>query len=274
MGMKGWKSATSYNQEEKWEDNVRWGDFANKFKSFRPVGGIWPVARHWIEAKSGKFFPMWCPKYNADTEEFEEGRDCAAHDAGLRATRMALGNFIDRELQQKGDTNPIVVLSLPTTVMQAISGIIDLIGVDPADPVNGVDLYFKYDASQSGTDKYSVQRGDKCTLTTEEAAYDLFPLDEIYQPAKNADIKEALRRHGYYENVEPASTTESVPISTDLGSPPPPAPVKPVTQVKAPSPPVAVSGELPECFKQYNGTQRCLRCPVKHDCIDSTDDDD
>jgi hypothetical protein len=288
MAMKGWKDTAKQFNQETWEDKVRWGELKPKFKQFRAIGGLWPVAQHWIETKSGKMFPMWCPKFNSDSETFEDDRYCPAHDdANLKATKKALGNFIDRELQTAGDTNPIVVLTLTSTQMQEIASIMDLVGCDPADPQEGIDLYLLYDGKASGTDKYKVQRGDKVSLTEEELDFELYPLDEIYEPHPAAEIKDALRRHGYYEGSAGAKDAPAAPAAParDLGAPPvsisntsdapkpDPRPAAPVKTESSDESEEATGGPL-ECMGSYEGTQKCMRCNDKHECIDQTEGDE
>jgi len=229
--MKSWTTSNSNKtSDERWDEKVKLGSLHRKYKSMRPIGGFWPYAQHWFEVYSKKRegfvkFPLVCGRFDPENETFDPDRTCAACDAvnsgveSLKPQIVNAANFIDRDLQEGGDPNPIVVLRLGYAQTQDIEGIVEMLKRDPADPTRGIDLAMKYDDSKSGKDRYSVQRADDSKLTTAEKKYELYPLDELIQPASSSKIQDAVNR--VLNSGKAAAETDSpTPKRTRRASPP------------------------------------------------------
>lgn len=196
-----------YNDEKKWEDDVEWFSFPDeRMVLVRIVGDTEVLARHWVRTMSGKMFPLWCPRLNTD-EEFDHSRPCPAHsDFEDKSQKMLVMNAIIRQLQERGDPNPVKGIMVPHAIMDDLAQIAELIKEDPADPERGVDLAIKYSSKAVGNKKWSVQRGDTTPLTDAERKYRYYPLEKIVPQFDDPEVakqyarnmKEAMARHKYY----------------------------------------------------------------------------
>jgi hypothetical protein len=196
-----------FSDEKKWEDDVEWFGFPDdKMVLIRIVGDVEVLARHWIKTLSGKMFPSWCPRLDAE-ENFQHDRPCPAHaDFEDKAQKMIVCNAIIRNLQERGDPEPIKGIMLPHAVNDDLVSIAELIKGNPADPNTGVDLAIKYSSKAVGNKKWSIQRGDTTPLSDAEKKYRRYDFSKIVpqfddpevaaQYAKN--MKEAMARHKYY----------------------------------------------------------------------------
>lgn len=178
-----------------------------------------------------KMYPSVCVDFDSVEEEFR-GNDCLyrkAHyeyvdsDTGetkfgrLKPTKNYVIFFIDRERQEERDGIPlkkkyqqkgqsdIQCATVPTAFAKAVQNVIELYAkkvkktVDPTDPDEGYDIFFKFDPDAKAEAKYTCQLGDPSPLTKEEKklcelipeSVNVFPKDS---PEK---IKESLARHGY-----------------------------------------------------------------------------
>lgn len=196
-----------YSDEKKWEDDVEWFSFPDeRMVLIRIVGDVEVLARHWIKTMSGKMFPAWCPRLD-DEENFQGDRPCPAHaDFEDKSQKMIVGNAIIRQMQERGDPNPVKGIMLPHAVNDDLAQIAELIGEDPADDVKGVDLAVKYSSKAVGNKKWSIQRGDTTPLTEAEKKFHYFPLNKIVPQFADPEVaahyaknmKEAMARHKYY----------------------------------------------------------------------------
>jgi hypothetical protein len=170
-----------YSDERKWEDDAQWIEFPdNKQVLLRVVGDVRVMARHWVKTQSNKMFPMWCPQFEEDEETFISKRPCPAHeDFEDRAQKVLIGNAIIRQLQERGDENPVRAFLLSHAVMDEFNDICEMIKADPADPKHGVDLAIRYNSKAVGNKKYGVQRANNTPLTKVELAYDYYDFDTI-----------------------------------------------------------------------------------------------
>jgi hypothetical protein len=119
---------------------------------------------------------------------------------------MIISNVIVRQLQERGDPNPVKGVMLPHAVNDDLVAIAELIKCDPADEEKGVDLAIKFSSKAVGNKKWSIQRGDKTPLTEEEKRYRQYNFGAICpdfndpevatQYAKN--MREAMARHKHY----------------------------------------------------------------------------
>jgi hypothetical protein len=196
-----------FSDEKKWEDEIEWFSFPDdKMVLVRLVGDVEVLARHWIKTLSGKMFPAWCPRLNSE-EEFDHTRPCPAHgDFEDKAQKMIICNAIIRNVQERGDPDPIKGIMLPHAVNDDLVSIAELIKGNPADTKEGVDLAIKYSSKAVGNKKWSIQRGDKTPLSEQELKYRTYQFTKIVpqfddpevaaQYAKN--MKEAMARHKYY----------------------------------------------------------------------------
>lgn len=196
-----------YSDEKKWEDDVEWFSFPDdRMVLVRIVGDVEVLARHWIKTLSGKMFPSWCPRLNTE-EEFDHTRPCPAHgDFEDKAQKMIVCNAIIRNLQERGDPEPIKGIMLPHAVNDDLTSIAELIKGNPADDKSGVDLAIKYSSKAVGNKKWSIQRGDTTPITDAERKYRRYDFAKIVPQFDDPEVaatyaknmREAMARHKYY----------------------------------------------------------------------------
>ena len=195
---------TSDQKQEKWEDNLKWLDL-KKTWTIRLVDGLIPVARHWVQILgSSKVFPIWCTKFNPETEEWDWEGKCPACEAGIRGQRIAISQVIVRELQQKGE-DPIRAVQFPYSVINKVHEIAMEVngGIPLEDPEQGMDIKIKYDPNASGTDRYMVFPLGKSPLTEEEKALKKYNLEKevpdfFNNEAMIKENKDSLARAKYF----------------------------------------------------------------------------
>lgn len=136
----------------------------------------------------------------------------------LKPSKNYLIFFIDRERQEERAGIPlkkkvklakkfsdIQCATVPTAFAKSVQSAIEMYAkkvkkeVDPTDPDDGFDLFFRYDKEASAEAKYKIQLGDPSPLSKEERkqievipeTINIFPKDS---PQK---IKDSLERSGY-----------------------------------------------------------------------------
>ena len=194
--------------EPKWDESVNWLEFkADEPIQIRPIGIAYVIAQHWLKTPSKKNFPALCPKFDSNAEAWVQDWNCPCHDDfGMLASQVMIFDVICRELQEKGERNPIRSARLPYTLRPQLDTILQQMKADPADPVKGYDLYIRYMPAQAGNLKWYISRGDRCPLTEEEQAYTLtdFPniipdfCDATVRLKQAKSLKTSLARHMYY----------------------------------------------------------------------------
>jgi len=196
-----------YSDDKKWEDEVEWFAFPDeRMVLVRIFGDVLVMARHWVKTMSGKMFPVWCPRLD-DEENFIHERPCPAHsDFDDKAQKVIIANAIVRQLQERGDPNPVKCVMLPHAVNDDLVQIAELIKGDPADLEDGVDLAIKHSPKTPGNKKWTIQRGDATPLTPEERRYRSFDLPKITPDFADPEVaeeygrnmREAMARHKYF----------------------------------------------------------------------------
>lgn len=371
------RSVRKYNDEPKWEDAADWLEFPdNKQIMIRVFGDVTVMARHWISTLSGKRFPMWCPQLDGIEEQYISSRPCPLHDDfDERSQKVMIGNCIVRELQERGDPNPVRAFMLPHAVNDDLQDICEVINADPGDVQDGVDLAVRYNSQAVGNKKWGIQRGNNTPLTKTEQRYRHYNFDAICPDYSDDEVAQhqaktmrvALARNKYYvvqeqqvprnardpykyfkgdvrgkpftdfadlvaarneregqekyhvttvQAVPTASTNDSTQVAATRVVPPTSsvddtagraetsAPVAPngvapngvapggVAPGVTPNPeltdvfgggasfPEGIGtmrdeqyGEVPECFRQYDGTTKCQRCSARPDCMVNSDED-
>jgi hypothetical protein len=206
MGKK-FSQVKRFSDEKKWEDEVEWFKFPDdRMVLVRFVGDLEVLARHWIKTMSGKMFPTWCPRMDSE-EEWRHERPCPAHaDFEDKAQKMLIANAIIRQMQERGDPNPVKGVMLPHAVNEDLSAISELIKADVADPADGVDIAIKFSSKAIGNKKWSLQRGDRTPLTEQENRYRFFDFGKIVPNFTDKEVaaqyaktmREAMGRQKYY----------------------------------------------------------------------------
>lgn len=162
----------TYDRQPKWEDEVEWIDFKDgKDHRVRMVGDFNLMARQWVVTKKGKFFPVWSPKFNPDSETMDlDNPDPMYDDFNKFPQVLMISNVIDRDLQQGGrDPNPVRGIMVPASVIiPTLKKIMNLIQADPADPEKGVDLMITFNPQGAGVQKWSVINGAATPLEPHE----------------------------------------------------------------------------------------------------------
>ena len=179
-----------------------------------------------------KMYPSVCVDFDPVEETFK-GNECLyskAHyeyidkDSGekkwgkLKPSKNYVIFFIDRERQEEREGislekkvkmskkhSDIQCAVVPTAFAKAVQNVIDLYAkkvkktVDPTDPEEGYDLFFKFDPEANAEAKYTCQLGDPSPLTKDELKQvALVPESvNIYPKDSPERIRESLLRHGY-----------------------------------------------------------------------------
>lgn len=218
-------SVRSGDSKPKWEDAVEFIDFRDgKDHKLRLVGDFTLMARHWVVTKKGKFFPIWSPKFNEDSERLDlDNPDPMYDDFNKWPQVMLICNAIDRELQKRNDPNPVRGVMLPaSSVTPILKKLMSLIDAEVSDPKHGVDLLITNNPKAPGNQKWTIVNGSNSPLTPEEKAYDYYDFDEItpdFTDSKVAlefarDMKDGMGRNYYYvtqitSDVDPDDPWES-----------------------------------------------------------------
>jgi hypothetical protein len=222
-------------KDKKWEDDLKFLDLPNgDYVTVRIVGSVLPFAKHWIEfisKKTGKrsTFPVDCPRFNPDTEEFDrpildpktkepltdkKGRvklvPCACCDAQIKASPACLLWVIDYRLVEDGNPNPVRALRIPLGVVRDIKAMKQLNKVKnkktgKPEPVSvmhekhGCQISIKYDDSAKGPSKWSLSKGERLPLTSSEVKIveKLRDFDDILVFPEQGKVIGDLKRHGY-----------------------------------------------------------------------------
>jgi len=203
MGVKSWTDVKG--GKSSWRDGVEFAEMkSGKWKTFRMVKGVLPIAMHWYRTKGGKNFPTSCANFNPETERWEE-RGCPACEAKIRAGRGFLQNVIDRQLQQHGDPNPVRLWEIGTSMSIGIRKAAGLLNekyyanedqmYGPEHSKKGCDLDVQYDRKQPSTSRYTCQLGERNALTPEEKEYEYYDLESLYVPNTIEEIAEAVAKH-------------------------------------------------------------------------------
>lgn len=197
-----------------------------EFLEMRMVGAPFGVATHWIDILTAKGViqigknPL---NYDPETDSFDSTiKDPYAEIPNPKRTAKAYYvNAIIRDLQEqeprkkpkpslaerksgfkeKGSPSwtPVRVVRIPSSVAEKLQKLatmnkhkIDgrLVPCDITDEKYGMSVFLSYDKDAPGTDKYQVQKGDKCKLTEEEKGYLVYDLSKLWQPE---DLETAKR---------------------------------------------------------------------------------
>lgn len=201
-------------RKPKWEDAVEWVDFLDgKSHMLRLVGLATVSGRHWVNTKTGKFFPVWSTKFNPDSEEMDlPNPDPMYDDFGRWPQKVMIINVIDRNLQKKGNPNPVRGAILPDTIQETLLEISNLIDADLADTEHGVDLSIRFNPQGSGTNKWVVASGRTTPLqphedpSSDECDYAYYNFDDLYPDFTDAEVaaeyakevKKSMARNLYY----------------------------------------------------------------------------
>lgn len=268
MAMKDLNNVKPPANDEKWRDEVMWGDMPkhNTWYCFRLVGGVYSIRQHWIEFinKDGekKRFSLECRNWNVDTETTDLENDCLPCTLNYKGQVRYLVNAIDRnvQVQMKAGVSPIRGLDLPPTLVREIQSL-DKLNVHDSRPVSvahpdlGCDIHLQLN-DQSNMNKWLVQKGNCVALTPEEREYDLYAFDEIYRLPNPEKTRMDFERMGLIQrsndSVANMASVTTVQVPTQLESTPAVAPSitapntvpTPTTTVAPPviaSPPVTVN---------------------------------
>lgn len=230
--MKGKRSTEvkGYQNEPSWEDDLEIYQFpAGRLVTVRIFDPMFILARHWIPTQSKllpgtkpnkkqqvKSFPKWCVSFDSDAETFLPDRYCPCHDDfGMKATTQIYTQAIIREMQERGDANPVRALCFPSSLVnKAFKDIAEINGSIPVeDDEKGVDVAIKYNPKANVFDIWSIQRVERTPLTDadvsvidryavdlEQIAPDFFD-EETYQSYMKS-MRESLVRNKYYVKLD------------------------------------------------------------------------
>jgi len=179
-----------------------------------------------------KMYPAICSDFDSEEEVFS-GNSCLYRkaqyqfvdkDSGekkwgkLKPTKNYLIFFIDRESQEEREGIPlkkkfqqplkfsdIKCATVPTAFAREVQNAIEMFTkknkqeVDPTDPENGFDLFFKFDSAAAAEAKYNIMLGDQKPLDKGELKQcELLPESvNIYPKDSPQKISDSLARHGY-----------------------------------------------------------------------------
>jgi hypothetical protein len=185
------------------------------FNQIRLIGPIMSAVYHWVEITkqdgNKATFPATCCGYDSETETINEDKcpGCLCH---ITQQKFYFQNAIIRDLQEVKPVNaksisdfpeelnkpyrevgnkswsPIRVLKIPVSCAAQLRNIVKLnrhkiagsiTTKDVSDDEYGIDLFIKYDSTETPMNMYDIQKGDCTPLTVEEKQYKLFNLNVV-----------------------------------------------------------------------------------------------
>ena len=152
--------------------------------TIRPVTSFIMMARHWpVVLTNGKNTPpMWCPKFNSETQKFDLDYACCLHDDfgdRWKAQKTIIFAAIVREWQEDGKKNPVGIIVLPGSTSSTLVQIVGINKYDVSDQQKGCDLSVVYAKEAAAAQRWQIQRTDRSPLTDEEKAYRIPDLEKV-----------------------------------------------------------------------------------------------
>jgi len=212
-------NSKSLKEHGRFEDDMKdWMDDLVKisFKetrqlTLRPVTPMIMMARHWPQSlTSGKPCPpIWCPKFNSETQKFDLDLTCHLHDDfgdRWKAQKVIIFGAIVREWQEDGKKNPVGLIVLPGSTSVALVQIVGINKYDISDPDKGCDLSVVNAKDAPPANQWQIQRTDRTPLSEEERAYKVPDLDRLspdfgderFLAQFSKEMKRKLANFGYY----------------------------------------------------------------------------
>lgn len=184
--------------------------------TLRPITPMLMLARHWPRSlQSGKNCPpIWCPKFNEETQKFDLTLPCHLHDDfgdRWKAQKVIIFGAIVREWQEEGKKNPVGLITLPATASVTLVQIVGINKYDIADPQKGCDINVVNAKDAQPANQWQIQRTDRTPLTDDEKKYKVPDLDKLSPDFKNekyfkeftAAMKRKLAMFSYYVSPKP-----------------------------------------------------------------------
>jgi hypothetical protein len=187
--------------------------------TLRPVTPMIMMARHWpVSLTSGKNCPpIWCPKFNSETQKFDLDYACHMHDdfgERWKAQKVIIFGAIVREWQEDGKKNPVGLIVLPGSTSVALVQIVGINKYDISDPQKGCDINVVNAKDAPPANQWQIQRTERTPLTDAEKAYKIPDLDKLspdfgdpkFLAMFSKEMKRKLANFGYY--VSPKDNDE------------------------------------------------------------------
>lgn len=184
--------------------------------TLRPITPMLMMARHWPKSlQSGKNCPpMWCPKFNSETQKFDLTLPCNLHDDfgdRWKAQKTIIFGAIVREWQEEGKRNPVGLISLPGSASITLVQIVGINKYDVADPAKGCDINVVNAKDAPPASQWQIQRTDRTPLTEDEKKYKVPDLDKLspdfgnekYLKEFTAAMRRKLGYFSYYVTPKP-----------------------------------------------------------------------
>lgn len=208
------------------------------YRQYRLFGNAFMIGNHRVEFFSKKknantVFNHLCPKLNPATCKYDrvytdgpnagkpvECPYCDAPELGKKPSNKYLIHAIDRVLQ-RSEPNPVVVLSLPETVMIQLwnkkkFNVVDGKQYSVAHADYGFDIYLKFNPNGKAMDMYSVETGNaaRTPLSDVERQYRTYDLARLYsetgvKQADPAEFRTFLERVGLIKSTTPSTQMPS-----------------------------------------------------------------
>lgn len=213
FGSQSLKKHGKYDDDWKdWMDGLPMISFKEVSQyTLRPLTPMLMMARHWPKSlQSGKNCPpIWCPKFNSETQKFDLDLPCHLHDDfgdRWKAQKCIIFGALVREWQEEGKKNPTGLVVLPGSASIALVQIVGINKYDIADPVKGCDLSVINAKDAAPAQQWQIQRVDRTPLTEDEKKFKLPDLDKLspdfgdakYLKDFSAAMKRKLAAFSYY----------------------------------------------------------------------------
>ena len=225
---KSLKDIKSYERAPSWDEELSpviiSREYPNKNIKVRFCAEFTPIGAHYVFTKpsdmklpyperKGKMFIIWCPDFDSENEVFT-GETCECCKEPL-CNKGYLGKgkiyyytqgFIETKDKKGRKTwGEMQVIVLDAGAIRAIKNVYETSGngIDPQSKKDGYALWLKYE-NETKPVTWRVSKGEDIPLKEIEgySKDDIIDFSEYFKPTDPKEIKENLKRLGYYEYLE------------------------------------------------------------------------